>query len=193
GCEFSLNHIIAQPQKARLPHRLRRRFYLRSHNPGGTMSDTSIPRRDFIKQAAIGTAAFMLYPPARVLGANDRVRVGMIGVGGRGSELLKQITRVPNVELVAMAAIYTRRRDEATAKVPNIQTFDDHRKLLDQKDIDAVIVASPLHIHARHFVDVIAAGKDLYTEKTMTWSIPEAEECLRAAKNSDRVVQIGLQ
>ena len=157
------------------------------------MSDSSIPRRDFIKQAAIGTAAFMLYPPARVLGANDRVRVGMIGVGGRGSELLKQIVAVPNVELVAMADIYTRRRDEVKAKVPNIQTFDDHRKLLDRKDIDAVIVASPLHIHAHHFVDAIAAGKDLYTEKTMTWSIPEAEECLRAAKNSDRIVQVGLQ
>src|SRR5579884_69759 len=157
------------------------------------MSDSSISRRDFIKHAAIGTAAFMLYPPARVLGANDRVRVGMIGVGGRGSELLKQITAVPNVELVAMADIYTRRRDEAKAKVPNIQTFDDHRKLLDLKDVDAVIVASPLHIHARHFLDTLAAGKDLYSEKTMTWSIPEAEQCLAAAKKSDRIVQIGLQ
>jgi predicted dehydrogenase len=157
------------------------------------MSDSSIPRRDFLKQAAIGTAAFMLYPPSRVLGANDRVRVGMIGVGGRGTDLLHQILAVPNVDLVAMADIYTRRRDEVKAKVPNIQTFDDHRRLLDMKDIDAVIVASPLHIHARHFTDALAAGKDLYSEKTMTWSIPEAEECLRAAKNSDRVVQIGLQ
>src|SRR5690348_2781096 len=157
------------------------------------MSDTSVPRRDFLKQAAIGTAAFMLYPPARVLGANDRVRVGMIGVGGRGSELLKQIVAVPNVELVAMADIYPRRRDEAKAKVPNIQTFDDHRKLLDQKDIDAVIVASPLHIHARHFLDVIAAGKDLYTEKSMTWSSQEAKECLRDDKSSDRIVQLGLR
>jgi predicted dehydrogenase len=56
-----------------------------------------------------------------------------------------------------------------------------------------VIVASPLHIHARHFLDTLAAGKDLYSEKTMTWSIPEADECLAAAKKSDRVVQIGLQ
>jgi predicted dehydrogenase len=61
------------------------------------------------------------------------------------------------------------------------------------KDIDGVIVASPLHIHARHFVDTIAAGKDLYAEKTMTWSIPEAEKCLESARNSDRVIQIGLQ
>jgi len=59
--------------------------------------------------------------------------------------------------------------------------------------VDAVIVASPLHTHTRHFLDTLAAGKDLYAEKTMTWSIPEAEQCLAAANQSGRVVQIGLQ
>lgn len=156
------------------------------------MSENSIGRRDFLKQAAIGTAALMI-DPSRVLGANDRVRVGMIGVGGRGQELLRQVIAVPNAELVAIADIYPRRFDEAKKFAPNIKTYSDHRQLLDQKDIDAVLVASPLHIHARHFVDTIAAGKDIYSEKTMTWSIPEAEQCLQAAKNSDRVVQIGLQ
>src|SRR5215813_8472359 len=116
------------------------------------MSEKSIARRDFIKQAALGTAAMMIYPP-RVLGANDRVRIGMIGVGGRGSELLRQIVAVPNVDVVAMADVYPRRFTEAKAVVPNIQTYDDHRRLLDQKDIDGIIVASPLHIHARHFQD----------------------------------------
>src|SRR5437660_4682426 len=133
----------------------------------------------------------MIYPP-RVLGANDRVRIGMIGVGGRGSELLKQIVAVPNVDVVAMADVYPRRFTEAKAVVPNIQTYDDHRRLLDQKDIDGVIVASPLHIHARHFQDTIAAGKDLYSEKTMTWSIAEAAACRAAAQGSSRVIQIGL-
>ena len=156
------------------------------------MSENLIARRDFLKQAAIGTAAMMIYP-SRVLGANDRVRVGMIGVGGRGQELLRQVIAVPNAELVAIADIYPRRFDEAKRFAPNLKTFSDHRQLLEQKDIDAVIVASPLHIHARHFLDTLAAGKDLYSEKTMTWSIPEADQCLNAAKNSDRVVQIGLQ
>jgi predicted dehydrogenase len=150
-------------------------------------------RRDFIKRSALGTAAMLLYPSSRVLGANDRVRVGMIGVGGRGQELLKQVLGVPNAQLVAIADIYTRSRDEAKRMAPGIQTLDDHRRLLDMKDIDAVIVASPLHIHARHFLDTLAAGKDLYSEKTMTWSIAEADQCLAAAKNSNRVVQIGLQ
>ena len=61
--------------------------------------------------------------------------------------------------------------------------MSDYRRILDMKDIDGVLVASPLHIHARHFLDTLAAGKDLYSEKTMTWSIPEADQCLEAAKN----------
>jgi len=150
-------------------------------------------RREFIRRAAIGAATLAAYPPSRVLGANDRVRVGMIGVGGRGQELLKQVLGVPDAQLVAIADVYTRSRDEAKQMAPGIQTLDDHRRLLDMKDIDGVIVASPLHIHARHFLDTLAAGKDLYSEKTMTWSVPEAEECLGAAKKSSRVVQIGLQ
>src|SRR5580704_17691853 len=150
-------------------------------------------RRDFIKQAALGTAAYLVYPAAKVLGANDRIRVGMIGVGGRGQALLEEVQKVPNVQLVAMADIYSRRREEAQKKAPGIQTLDDHRRLLDMKDLDGIIVASPLHIHARHFLDTLAASKDLYSEKTMTWSIPEADQCLAAAKQSDRVIQIGLQ
>jgi predicted dehydrogenase len=153
---------------------------------------TEQTRRTFLKQAALG-AAVLAYPSSTVLGANDRVRVGMIGVGDRGNDLLDQVRSIPNVDVVAMADVYSRRRDQAKAKVPGIQTFVDYRRLLDIKDIDGVIVASPLHIHARHFLDTLAAGKDLYSEKTMTWSIPEADKCLAAANGSDRVVQIGLQ
>jgi predicted dehydrogenase len=154
---------------------------------------TDQTRRTFLKQAAWGTAAVWAFPPSRVLGANDRVRVGMIGVGDRGTDLLEQVRSVHNVDLVAMADVYSRRRDAAKSKVANIQTFDDYRRLLDMRDLDGIIVASPLHTHARHFLDTLAAGKDLYSEKTMTWSIPEADKCLAAAKNSNRVVQIGLQ
>jgi predicted dehydrogenase len=149
-------------------------------------------RRDFLKQTAFGTAA-MLTHPMGILGANDRVRVGMIGVGNRGQDLLEQLITIANVELIAVADVYRGRHEEARKFVPSMQTFDDHRRLLDMKDVDAVIVASPLHTHARHFLDTLSAGKDLYCEKTMTWSIPEAERCLAAAQTSDRVVQVGLQ
>jgi len=154
---------------------------------------TNTTRRDFLQKAALGTAALLAYPPARVLGANDRLRVGMIGVGNRGQDLLKEIMAVPNTQLVAIADVYSRRHDEAKKMAPGIATFNDHRRLLDVKDLDAVIVASPLHTHARHFIDTLAAGKDLYSEKTMTWSIPEADQCMAAAKESGRVIQIGLQ
>jgi predicted dehydrogenase len=154
---------------------------------------TGDTRRDFIKKTALVSTALLAYPPSQVLGASDRVRVGMIGVGSRGQELLQQVLQVPNVELVAIADVYSRRREEAKARAPAIQTVDDHRRLLERKDIDGVVVASPLHLHARHFLDTLAAGKDLYAEKTMTWSIPEAEECWQAASKSNRVIQIGLQ
>ncbi len=154
-------------------------------------------RRDFIKQAAAGTAAFLAYPTAqgaaRVPGANDRVRVAIVGVGSRGQDLLRQALEVPSLQVVAVADVYTRRLEEAKKIAPGLQTFDDHRRVLDMKDIDGVIVATPLHIHARHFLDTLAAGKDLYAEKTLAWSIPEAEQCLEAAKKSDRVIQVGLQ
>jgi predicted dehydrogenase len=150
-------------------------------------------RRDFIKKAAAGAAAFLAYPTASVLGANDRVRLAIIGVGSRGQELLKQTLELPNAQVVAVADVYTRRFDEARKISPGLQTVSDYRRILDMKDIDGVLVASPLHIHARHFLDTLAAGKDLYSEKTLTWSIAEAEQCLQASKKSDRVVQIGLQ
>ena len=77
---------------------------------------TDQTRRTFLKQAAL-TAAVLAYPSSTVLGANDRVRVGMIGVGDRGNDLLGQVLKVPNIELVAMADVYSRRRDQAKGRV----------------------------------------------------------------------------
>jgi len=79
---------------------------------------TTNTRREFIKQTSIGAAALAAYPPPRVFGANDRVRVGMIGVGGRGEELLKEVLQVPNAQLVAIADVYSRRRDAAKQQRP---------------------------------------------------------------------------
>jgi predicted dehydrogenase len=155
---------------------------------------TENTRRDFIKKTALGAAAFLTPTlAANALGANDRVRVAMIGAGSRGQELLHQTLATPGMQVVAVADVYTRRLDEATLIIPGVQTFADYRRVLDMKDIDGVMVASPLHIHARHFLDTVAAGKDLYAEKTLAWSIPEVEQCLQAAKKSNSVVQVGLQ
>ncbi|MFN0119061.1 MAG: Gfo/Idh/MocA family protein [Blastocatellia bacterium] len=156
------------------------------------MSSTT-GRRDFLKQATAGAMAMPASSYTAILGANDRVRLGIIGPGGRGKELMKEYVKVPNAEFVAAADIYTRRFDEAKLIAPGIKTFDDHRKLLEMKDVDAVIVATPLHCHARHFQDTIAAGKDLFCEKTMTWSIEEADACRDAARRSKQIVGLGLQ
>ena len=164
----------------------------------------TLERRDFLKQAAATTtlgALGLTLPTSRILGANDRVRLGIIGPGARGQELMREFVKAPNIEFVALADVYTGRADQvkklltnAGADATNIKNFSDHRKLLEMKDLDAVIVATPLHTHARHFVDTLAAGKDMYCEKTMTWSIEEAEVCLAAAKKSShRVIGIGLQ
>ena len=147
-----------------------------------------ISRRGFVGAVAAASAA-----RGRILGAADRVRLGIIGAGARGQDLIHQALKLPNTELVAAADAYTRRLDEVKQQVPAVKTFHDHRALLDLKDVDAVLVASPLHCHARHFLDTLAAKKDLYQEKTMTWSIAEAQACRAAAQASDRVVQIGLQ
>src|SRR5260370_16877258 len=141
---------------------------------GSIMTDNT--RRDFLKQAAFGTAAFLAYPTSPVLGANDRIRVGMIGVGNRGQELLKQVISVPNAQLVAIADVYTRRHDEAKRMAPGIRTFDDHRHLLDMKDIDALIVATPLHSHTRHFLDTLPPAKHHYSHKPFTCSIPHSTQ-----------------
>jgi predicted dehydrogenase len=156
------------------------------------MTANTIRRRQFIKQAA-ATAAAATLPSSQVLGANDRVRLGIIGPGARGQELMKEFLKVQNTEFVAAADVYSRRHDEAKKLAPNIQTFTDYRRLLDLKDVDAVIVATPLHCHTVHFLAAVAAGKDLFCEKTMTWSIEEAESCLAAAKRSKSVITIGLQ
>jgi predicted dehydrogenase len=158
------------------------------------MAGNRMGRREFVtKTVAAGLGAWAASGHARILGAGERVRLGLIGAGARGQDLVKQALTLPNTELIAVADVYARRHDEVRKMVPGVRAFSDHRQLLDLKDVDAVLVASPLHCHARHFLGTLEAGKDLYCEKTMTWSIAEAEACRQAAAKSDRVVQIGLQ
>ena len=152
----------------------------------------TINRREFLGMAA-GATALAAFPYSRVLGANDRIRIGLIGAGDRGQQVLKDALALPGVECVAVADVYSLRRDQAKAMAPSAETYDDPQRLLDRKDIDAVIIATPLHLHAKYFLDSLAAGKDVYCEKTMTWDIPEAVACRHAALKSKQVVQIGLQ
>ena len=155
-----------------------------------------ITRRRFVKQIAAGAAAYASYslsPAGRVLGANERVRFGLIGAGNRGKQIFKAALGCANAEAVAVADIYTRRLDEARQIAPNIQTYQDFRRLLDDKTVDAVLIATPQHLHALNFVPALQAGKDVYQEKTMAFNPDHARRMRKALEGSGRVVQIGIQ
>ncbi|WP_165248803.1 Gfo/Idh/MocA family protein [Paludisphaera soli] len=156
-------------------------------------------RRDFLGTLAAGAAlagagaSARASAAGRVIGANDRIRFGLIGAGSRGKEILKAALTCPNVEVVSVADVYTARFDEAKKIAPGVATTQDHRKLLEDASIDAVLIASPQHLHARHFVDAIRAGKDVYQEKTMAFNAEHARQMRNALDGSGRVVQVGLQ
>jgi predicted dehydrogenase len=133
--------------------------------------------------------------PSNVLGANERIRLGIIGPGARGSEIMQEAINCPNTEFVGVADIYTRRLEEAKRKLPNAKTYLDYRHLLEDKSIDAVLIATPQHLHCEHFTAALEAGKHVYQEKTMAFSVDHAKK-MRAAyerMGGKKVVQIGHQ
>lgn len=149
-------------------------------------------RRKFIGQMATGIAGTLA--TGSVLGANDRIRLGLIGAGDRGMQLVREAITLPNAEVVAFADIYTKRLDDARKVVADAKTYLDHRYLLDDKSIDAVFIATPQHLHAEHFIASLEAGKHVYQEKTMAFNVDHAKR-MRAAyqKAGRRTVQIGHQ
>jgi len=150
-------------------------------------------RRIFIGSVASGLAGTLA--SSRVLGANDRVRIGIVGAGARGSEILRQATDCGNVECVGAADVYTRRLEEVKTVAPAAKTYLDYRHLLEDRSIDAVLIATPQHLHAEHFIAALDSGKHVYQEKTMAFTVEHAR-AMRAAvarAGAGRVVEIGHQ
>ena len=146
-------------------------------------------RRDFLKTAAaVGPIV------GNVLGANDRVTIGQIGLGARGQyETTINLTN-PGVEILAVCDPYRALVDHAIRKVGGkAQGYQDFRRVLDRKDIDAVFVSTPDHWHAPIAVMACMAGKDVYCEKPLTHVIDEGQTMIRAARKYNRVVQTGSQ
>jgi predicted dehydrogenase len=132
---------------------------------------------------------------SRVLGANDRIRLGMIGPGFRGLQLIGSM-RDPKAEFVAFADAYSGRLEAAKAKAasPQAKTYTDYRALLEDKSIDAVIIATPQHLHCEHFVASLQAGKHVYQEKTMAFSVAHAKRMRAARLGAPQLtVQVGHQ
>jgi predicted dehydrogenase len=158
---------------------------------------TDVSRREFLKDTALagaGVAAFGGLMPARVLGANDKIRVGVLGTGERAQYLMSLFKEIPSVELVAVCDVYALRRAEALKIAgPNAQSYVDYREVLDRKDVDAVIIGSPDHWHKQMLLDAVRAGKDAYLEKPIMHSIEEGVEMVRAVEETRRIVQTGMQ
>ena len=149
-------------------------------------------RRNFIGRVATGIAGTLA--TSNVLGANDRLRIGIIGPGARGSEILREALACPNVECAGAADVYTRRLEEVQTTVPGVKTYLDYRHLLDDQSIDAILIATPQHLHAEHFVAALDAGKHVYQEKTMAFTVQHARKMRAAVERANaRVVQVGHQ
>jgi len=130
----------------------------------------------------------------RILGANDRVRIGLIGCGGRGRGLWRTFLRKPMVEPVAACDVYEPNLNRAIqASEGKAAGFRDFRRLLERKDIDAVIVAAPDHWHALQTVFACRAGKDVYVEKPLCLMPSEGRAMVDAARRYNRIVQVGSQ
>jgi len=150
-------------------------------------------RRKFLGQVATGIGGLAL--PQTVLGANEKVRFGIIGYGARGQEIVQDALHCPNTEFAAVCDIYTEQRERAKSVAPAVKTFIDHRLLLEEKDLDAVLIATPQHLHCEHFVDCLHAGKHVYQEKTIAFTVEHGKR-MRAAYEpvkTKQVVQIGHQ
>ncbi len=136
---------------------------------------------------------------ARVLGANDRVRLGVIGNGGRGQHLMRMASLAGGAEIVALCDAWDVRRKDGAAQVAKLypgsapKEYAEYRKLLDDKNVDAVIVASTDHWHSRMAVDAMHAGKDVYVEKPMTSLPMQGHDIVKAQRETKRVVQVGVQ
>jgi predicted dehydrogenase len=149
-------------------------------------------RRKFIGNVATGLAGTLA--TSNVLGANERVRLGVIGMGARGSELLREALACPNTQCVGVCDIYNKRLEEAAAAAPGARVHSDYRRLLEDPAIDAVIIATPPHLHAAQFVAALEAHKHVYQERPMAFTVEEAKRMRDAfARTRGMAVQIGHQ
>jgi predicted dehydrogenase len=145
-------------------------------------------RRSFLITSGLTALA-----STRVLGANDTLRIGVIGAGGRMGDLLTAADTAGNYQIVAVSDVYGPRRDAIKQRSKGIATTHvDYREVL-QQELDAVIISSPDHWHVRMAVDALAAGKDVYLEKPVTHTIEEAATLTRAVRSSKQILQCGMQ
>jgi len=161
------------------------------------MSNNKSTRRTFLKSTAVAAGAVTLggLIPSSVLGANDRINFGVIGTGGMGTGHLNSLVNrssEDNIKVVAVCDVYQRRLTRSM-DICKGEGFMDYRKLLDRKDVDAVLIATPDHWHSKISIDAMAAGKHVYVEKPMTLDVEQAIELRDAVKRYKKKLQVGPQ
>jgi len=165
------------------------------------MKSRDVSRRDFLKASTRGAAGLVA---AGTLGAptllsamspNEVVGVGLIGIGVRGYQHLHRVVDIKNVQVRGISEIYDyhMNRGVKDAKNPKVKKYRDYRKMLEDRDIDAVIISTPDHWHAQMVIDAAAAGKDIYCEKGLCRTLDEAKAMVKAVKTNKRVFQLGHQ
>jgi predicted dehydrogenase len=196
--------LICQQLAGKQPP-LRRDPAIIAWNRGAAMDKGELSRRDFLKTGAKGGAAVAalggvrgLLRPQRILGANERVRVAVCGVRGRGFDHVQEFSKLPNVEVAALCdvdenVLRQRLADMDRRGLGKPATFADVRKLLDDRSIDAVSIATPNHWHALMAIWACQAGKDVYVEKPCSHNWWEGRQLVRAAAQYNRIVQHGTQ
>jgi predicted dehydrogenase len=152
-------------------------------------------RREFLAAAAaVSATAAVQVETARGFQANDTIRVGCIGTGGRCRQLMQALAKVPNVQLAAVCDVWDYHLAEGQKlAAPNAFVEKDYRKLLDRSDLDAVLIGTPDHQHVPITVAACHAQKDVYVEKPLTHEISEGTLVVEAEQSSKRIVQVGMQ
>lgn len=154
----------------------------------------STSRRHFIQATGAASLAAQAVAQDKKISANDKVRIALIGTGGMGMGDTRSALMVPGVELVACCDIYDGRLQRAKENWGSqIMTTRDYREVLQRKDIDAVIVATPDHWHSQITIEALRAGKHVYCEKPMVHNVNEGKPVIEAQKKSGRILQIGSQ
>jgi predicted dehydrogenase len=162
-----------------------------------------INRREFLEAAVAAAAATQVKPlfaaDARgIQGANDRIRVGIIGCGNRGNQVATDWMKHKDSQFIAACDVAKDRLDQTAARLGETQsnkldTYEDYRRILERKDVDAVLIATPDHWHSPMMIEACAAGKDVYVEKPVSNEIEPAVKMVEAARKHNRIVQVGLQ
>jgi len=150
-----------------------------------------VTRRRFNKTAA-AALAIAAAGPGRALGANERIRLGFIGVANRGGQLLTAFLEHADAEVVALCDVHRPTLEKARQRLEGKPAaYEDFRKLIERKDLNAVVIATPDHWHAIQTVDACDAGKDVYVEKPLSITVYEGRRMVEAARRNRRVVQVG--